>query len=82
MKKVSNGMVFDTETATLLVNCKTPYGDSSLYRTEKGNFFATYLNEDGETLSHIESDCVDQTIEEWEDLDGEVTIMFDKFLIG
>jgi hypothetical protein len=94
MKKISNGMVFDTETATELVRLKTKnVGDGGVYRTEKGNYFCTYepskkhkLEGEVDNITYLEDGVsgVDEIIEEWQSEFGEesVTINWEMFEIG
>jgi len=83
MKGISNGLVFDTETSTLVVslrNCE--YGNSDIYRTEKGNYFIhNHDCEDGYYIEYLNPEKLEQTIVEWRDL-GDLTIMFEEFELG
>ena len=83
MKGISKGLVFDTETATLVVSLKDcEYGDGNIYRTEKGNYFVENLEGDeGHTLEYLATDDLEQIISEWQDL-GVVVINFEEFEIG
>lgn len=87
MKGISNGLVFDTETATLVVsltNCE--YGNSDIYRTKKGNYFIhnhECEENEGENLEYLPANDLEQIIGEWRDLEsGNVEIIFDAFEIG
>ena len=83
MKAISKGLVFDTETATLVVSLKDcEYGDGNIYRTEKGNYFVENLEGDGgNTLEYLATDDLEQIISEWQDL-GVVVIKFEEFEVG
>jgi len=83
MKGISKGLVFDTETATLVVSLKDcEYGDGNIYRTEKGNYFVENLGGDeGHTLEYLPTDDLEQIISEWDEL-GTVIINFEEFEIG
>ena len=83
MKGISKGLVFDTETATLVVSLKDcEHGDGNIYRTEKGNYFVENLEGDeGHTLEYLATDDLEQIISEWQDL-GVVVINFEEFEIG
>jgi hypothetical protein len=83
MKAISKGLVFDTETATLVVSLKDcEYGDGNIYRTEKGNYFVENLEGDGgHTLEYLATDDLEQIISEWQDL-GVVVINFEEFEVG
>jgi hypothetical protein len=87
MKGISKGLVFDTETATLVVSLKDcEYGTADIYRTEKGNYFIhnhECEDNEGEYLDYLSVDRLDQIILEWQDLgSGNVVIHFDAFEIG
>ncbi len=85
MKAISKGLVFDTETATLVVSLKNcEYGDGDIYRTEKGNFFIhNHDGDEGENLEYLAADDLEQIIAEWKNLEsGTVTIMFEEFELG
>lgn len=89
MKQISNGMVFDTETATLIAEVKTKdCGKGAIYRTEKGNFFEFSSEMEGEddSINFIKDGVsgVDEILIEWvsEFGDESVTIQWDKFEIG
>jgi hypothetical protein len=87
MKGISNALIFDTETATLVVsltNCE--YGNSDIYRTKKGNYFI-HIHEseenEGEYLEYLSTKDLEETINEWQNLEsGNVEIIFDAFEIG
>lgn len=83
MKGISKGLVFDTETATLVVelkNCK--YGNSDIYRTEKNNFFIhNHESEEGNYIEYLDAEDLEQTIGEWNEL-GTVVVNFEEFEIG
>ena len=86
MKGLSKGLVFDTETSALVVSLKDcKYGNSDIYRTEKGNFFIHNHDydgsENGENLEHLPIDDLDDTISEWREF-GTVVINFEEFEIG
>jgi hypothetical protein len=82
MKGISKGLVFDTETATLVVSLKDcEYGDGNIYRTEKGNYFVENLGDEGHTLEYLPTDDLEQIISEWDEL-GTVIINFEEFEIG
>lgn len=83
MKAISKGLVFDTETATLVVSLKNcEYGNGNIYRTEKGNYFVENLGGDeGDSLSYLSVDDLDDIIFEWKDL-GTVVINFEEFELG
>lgn len=83
MKGISKGLVFDTETATLVVSLKDcEFGDGNIYRTEKGNYFVENLGGDeGHTLEYLPTDDLEQIISEWDEL-GTVIINFEEFEIG
>lgn len=86
MKGISKGLVFDTETSALVVSLKDcQYGNSDIYRTEKGNFFIHNHDYDdserGENLEYLSIDDLDDTISQWADL-GTVVINFEEFEIG
>ena len=83
MKAISKGLVFDTETATLVVSLKNcEYGSGNIYRTEKGNYFVENLDGDeGDRLSYLSVDDLDDIIFEWQDL-GTVVINFEEFELG
>ena len=83
MKGLSNGLVFDTETSTLVVSLKNcEYGNSDIYRTEKGNYFIHNIDsEEGYYIEYLDSEKLEETIAEWQDL-GDLTIMFEEFELG
>lgn len=83
MKGLSNGLVFDTETSTLVVSLKNcEYGNSDIYRTEKGNYFIHNIDsEEGHTLEYLPTDDLEQIISEWDEL-GTVIINFEEFELG
>ena len=85
MKGISKGLVFDTETATLVVSLKyCEDGNADIYRTEKGNFFIhNHDCDELENLEYLDADDLDQIIYEWKNLEsGIVTIMFEEFELG
>lgn len=83
MKGLSNGLVFDTETSTLVVSLKNcEYGNSDIYRTEKGNYFIHNIDGyEGHTLEYLPTDDLEQIISEWDEL-GTVIINFEEFELG
>jgi hypothetical protein len=83
MKGISNGLVFDTETSTLIVSLKNcEYGDSDIYRTEKGNYFIHNIDDiHGYYIEYLKAENLEETISEWRDL-GDLTIMFEEFELG
>jgi hypothetical protein len=85
MKGISKGLLFDTETATLVVsltNCE--YGDADIYRTQKGNFFIhNHESEENVYIEYLDANDLEQIIAEWQDLEsGNVTIKFEEFEVG
>jgi hypothetical protein len=83
MKALSKGLVFDTETATLVVSLKDcEHGNGNIYRTEKGNYFVENLDGDEcESLTYLPADELEDTIFEWQDL-GTLVINFEEFELG
>ena len=83
MKGLSKGLVFDTETSTLVVSLKDcEYGNSDIYRTEKGNYFIHNIDaEDGYHIEYLDSEKLEETIAEWQDL-GTLVISFEEFEVG
>ena len=83
MKGISNGLVFDTETSTLVVSLKDcEYGNSDIYRTQKGNYFIhNHESEEGYYIEYLDSENLEETIAEWQDL-GTVVVNFEEFELG
>jgi len=87
MKALSNGLVFDTENSTLVVeHVSKEYGTSKIYRTDKGNYFIHYIRlEEKDSIEYLKNGVsdVDEFIEEWNSFfEEQAVVKFEEFEIG
>jgi hypothetical protein len=87
MKALSNGLVFDTENSTLVVeHVSKEYGTSKIYRTDKGNYFIHYIRlEENDSIEYLKNGVsdVDEFIEEWNsEFEEQAVVKFEEFEIG